>query len=95
LDIQRDFPPGNWRPAVFAYVRNAEVFVCPSTRYCYHFDEMLYGKKLAQIARPDLTAAIYDYGWQDGYAPPPHNNGYNVGYADGHVRWNSRMLRSR
>jgi prepilin-type processing-associated H-X9-DG protein len=87
LDIQRDFPLDSWRLALLPYAMVPERFVCPSTRYAYQFNEALYGKVASQVSPPAEVAAIYDFGWLGTYMRPPHNGGYNVGYVDGHVRW--------
>ncbi|MHB8997282.1 MAG: hypothetical protein ACYC63_18705 [Armatimonadota bacterium] len=95
LDLKRDFPPGNWRLALYPYAKDLELFVCPTTRYSYQFNHTVYGTAMSQFARPAETPSIYDAGWILGYAPPPHNNGYNVGYLDSHVRWRPKGERPR
>lgn len=95
LDLKRDFPPGNWRLALSGYAKSTELFVCPTTRLSYQFNHTLYGTAMSQIARPAEIPSLYDHGWILSYAPPPHNNGYNVGYLDSHVRWRPRGERPR
>jgi prepilin-type processing-associated H-X9-DG protein len=89
LDLSREFPPWNWRVIYSPYLRNSQLYLCPSTfdKYSYRLNAALDGKLLGQIRRPAETPGVYDIGWLGGEPPPPHNDGYNVGYVDGHVKW--------
>ena len=122
--------PYNWVAVLAPYVKNTQIFVCPSTRgngptpsgndmgvqgylMSYYFG-FWYSVGMAQILEPANTAMIGDgkynsnsmnynldangnpvsggqYDWANDMfgwgATSPHNEGLNIGYADGHAKW--------
>jgi len=90
------YPPGDWRWAIYPYILNNQIFLCPTTNApdSYQFSDKLYGVKLGTISEPAGTLDLFEKGWPDGSSPPPHNRGYNIGFADGHCRWKSYEGRS-
>ncbi|MEI6499947.1 MAG: DUF1559 domain-containing protein [Armatimonadota bacterium] len=89
VDVNTDFPVGDWRRVSYPYVKNAQIFVCPSTldKYSYQFNEALFRLTLGKIRMPSQTLCVYESGFVNGFRPPPHNDGYNAGFVDGHVKW--------
>jgi prepilin-type processing-associated H-X9-DG protein len=83
------YPPGDWRSDIYPYIRNSEILLCPSSRApdSYQFNEEMHGVWLGKIVEPQRTLSVYEKGWRDGSSPPPHNGGYNVGFVDGHCKW--------
>ena len=120
----------NWVAVIGPYVKNTQIFVCPSTRglgqigsgnnmavqgylMSYYFG-FWQSVGMAQIQEPADTVMIGDgrynansmnyaldaggnpvsggqydwaydiFGWHGG---SPHNEGLNIGYADGHAKW--------
>lgn len=88
-DLLATLSPDDWRRVTNPYIRNAQVFVCPTTSSIdsYQFNDKLYGVRMAQVRAPAETVDLYDTGFLDGSAPGPHNGGYNVGFVDGHCKW--------
>jgi len=119
-----------WDGAIYPYVKNAQVFACPSKAshgaLSYHatFTDLLTGIRpanygyngdidgfsLAQFEKPSETYFVHDsynqhaystadcgtlaeyrdrLGTNAGNSNPPHNEGANYGYADGHAKWRS------
>jgi len=91
------YPPGDWRAQIFPYIRNTQVFICPTTMApdSYSYNDKLYGVGLGGIARPNETVSAFEKGFLDGSARPPHAGMYSVGYADGHCRSQSRTGQPR
>jgi len=86
-----DFLPreGTWRSVTYPYVKNASLYECPSSglgQQSYEFAPPLSEVKLTSVKDPPGTAMLYDAG-AGTMASGPHNGGYNVGFADGHVKW--------
>ncbi|MCE5237351.1 DUF1559 domain-containing protein [bacterium] len=83
------FAPDDWRQRIYPYVRNREIFLCPTSQApdSYGFGEQLYGLEARSVKTPSEVLQLFDKGFLDGSAPPPHSEGYNVGYVDGHCRW--------
>ena len=89
---------GNWCDAAHKYVRNDNVYICPSLRgeRCgYACNASLDGLTLGDIPRPNETVTLFDAkgGWNAAggaeLVDPRHNGGANVAYVDGHVKWTS------
>lgn len=61
---------------------------CPSVPDgdSYALNARLYGRRLSAVRDPARTVLVYDRGFLTG-ADQPHNEGSNVGFVDGHVRW--------
>jgi len=99
-DYDEVFPPADkWCDGVMPYLRNEELFKCPSDPqhdYSYAFNRNLGGKRLGQIPRPAETVLIFDStagkknAADAGESWPEegrHNGGNNCAWADGHARW--------
>ena len=81
-----------------AYTRDTRFWVCPSdpnahdhldrprpeflaeTGTSFHWNADLAGRKLGELEAPEDVTAIFDRG-------PFNNDGRNVSFADGHVKW--------
>lgn len=89
LDMARDYPPGDWRWDTFHELRNDELYVCPTTRsaYSYQCNPALYDLSQKDVWEPGRVIQLYDNGLLDRSSPPPHNQGYNAGFVDGHCLW--------
>lgn len=83
------YPADDWRTQLLPYVRQSEVFMCPTRHQpdSYEFNDELYGLRLESIKGPERTLGVFEKGYPSGSPPPPHNRGYNIGFADGHCRW--------
>lgn len=91
-------PAATWCDAIWPYVKNRKVFVCPSAPdlacgYAYH--DVYSEKKLADIRAPAQEVILYDSDtgeWNAhdaGTSLPPegrHLGQAYVGYVDGHVK---------
>ena len=88
-DLASDYAPDNWRTLLYPYDQDYELYICPSTRnfYSYQLNDALYDLKLTGIASPGSLVALPEAGFMTGSPAPPHNGGYNVAFADGHVKW--------
>ena len=79
----------NWAKSVEPYAKNSMIFQCvsveakPGTHYA--MNPSLSGRKLDGIAKPNQAVLIYEV--QNGQPALRHNDGMNVGYVDGHVKW--------
>jgi prepilin-type processing-associated H-X9-DG protein len=89
LNMAQYYPPDNWRTVIFPYMKNSQIYICPTTGsvYSYQFNDSLYDVEMGKIARSAELVNIFDAGFLDGSAPGPHANGYNAGFVDGHVKW--------
>lgn len=78
-----------WRDDIMPYVRNEQLFECPSDEIdsvSYALSPFVAGRNLDQIEAPDETVMIYEVG-EDGRLVFPHNGGANYGFVDGHAKW--------
>ncbi|MGC9319746.1 MAG: DUF1559 domain-containing protein [Armatimonadota bacterium] len=92
---------GNYQPLVFPYVKNEQVFMCPSSTRSDPAGQFAYdyamncavddGRKLADIDAPAERISVGDstYEWIDRAARiyARHNGGAVLGFCDGHVKW--------
>jgi len=80
----------NWPAAILPYVKNEQVFVCPTDRegskLSYAMPWTLSGASLADIAKPAERPLLYDADTSGGFAPR-HNDGGHVAFCDGHAKW--------
>jgi prepilin-type processing-associated H-X9-DG protein len=98
-DYNQVLPPAEtWGDAILPYVKNKEIFLCPSAPdlpcgYAYH--DAYSKKKLAEVSRPAEAILLYDSTRGDwnahdaGTSLPKegrHLGQVNVGYVDGHVK---------
>jgi prepilin-type processing-associated H-X9-DG protein len=89
----------NWCDAIWEYMRNEELFRCPSDpehEYGYALNRNLSGRHLAEISRPAETVLIFDStagkknAADTGQSWPSkgrHSGGNNCTWADGHAKW--------
>ncbi|MEA3402648.1 MAG: DUF1559 domain-containing protein, partial [Armatimonadota bacterium] len=78
-----------WRDDVMPYVKDEELFECPSDEIdnvTYALSPFVAGRNIEDIENPEETVMIYEVG-EDGQPVFPHNGGANYGFVDGHVRW--------
>jgi len=91
------------RGALFAYTRNAQIYACPddpSNSGCtYEINGYLRWQRLAAVEKTSETLLLIpedDHGTaNDGYFDVPagdypcprHNEGINLAFADGHMKW--------
>jgi len=86
--------------AVYPYMKNGQLFMCPSCRTptypnCgYEMNAYCGWQTLGDVAVPSTTALLHESGCDDGAGTNAddvgwtrHNDGLNVGFADGHVKW--------
>ncbi len=86
--------------AVYPYMKNAQIFMCPSCRTptypgCgYEMNAFCSRQSLGNLPVPAATSLLHESGCDDGSGTDAddvgftrHNDGLNVGYADGHVKW--------
>jgi len=86
--------------AIFPYMKNAQIYMCPSRKTTSHsncgFEMNWYcsWQTLGTIAVPSSTVLLHESGCDDGagsnaddIASTSHNDGLNLGYCDGHVKW--------
>ena len=97
-DYDERFPhqPELWMTALGPYVKNDELYRCPSlskSEYGTAFDSRLAGKDSATLSEPEKTSAIFESQNRARNANSPgtgfstrHNGFGNVGFADGHAK---------
>jgi prepilin-type processing-associated H-X9-DG protein len=98
-DHDEVLPGEDWVEEVYPYLKNRQVFICPSREAIlvgYAFNEALVGVNLADIEAPAETVLAFESNI-GGDAPvggaddvPPngvHEGGVNVVFADAHVKW--------
>lgn len=71
-----------------------KLFVCPAapeawqrTGLTYVYNDLIRGHLLDSIPHPAETWLLMDCNIMDPRFPPPHLDGYNVLFCDGHVKW--------
>jgi len=99
-----------WQYQVYPYVKNTQIFTCPSDSYKWPgdysgsitigFQSYCSGVALGSFVNPSQCCLIADSGGSNPYnlssdaqiqAGARHNDGGNVGFADGHGKWTSRQ----
>ena len=78
-----------WKQDIQPYLSDPSVLQCAGSgkgQESYVFNPELSNVPLPMVADPYSTPLIYDAGFADG-TDPPHDGGWNVLYADGHVGW--------
>ena len=87
-DHNETFPgAGTWQTDVMPYLRNAQLLDCPGSRKgnaSYEMNPRASQLGLAQNQMPAMTPLVYDAGFPNG--SPPHPEGWNVVFADGHCK---------
>ncbi len=96
-DWDGHYPPTrNWCDTLNPYIMNTEIYRCPSLpteRGGYAYNTHMSGIREYQIVAPAQTVIQFDStgGWNLAGGPEladlRHNNGLNMGFADGHVKW--------
>ena len=88
-DYDQALPPqANWQDVIYPYLRNEQIFNCPTTqlgRGSYQYNSVLDLRKLGTITQPGTSLMLWDTGFPSG--PGPHNEGWNLAFVDGHVKW--------
>lgn len=89
-----------WCDDIYPYIKNQQLFVCPSlptARSGYAYNAALAQLPMAKLSFPAQTGAVFDAkggGWNLAggaeLADLRHNQGANVAFADGHVKWISK-----
>ncbi|MHB8995272.1 MAG: prepilin-type N-terminal cleavage/methylation domain-containing protein [Armatimonadota bacterium] len=71
-----------------------QFFICPSAPEelkargcCYLYNDRLSNRNLDSIDRPGETWLMMDVNAVTSEVPPAHNEGCNVLFCDGHVKW--------
>jgi len=72
-----------WQTDIQPYVKNTELCRCPSGGD-YEMNPALSRTNLMQLPNSPTTPLIYDAGFPNG--TPPHADGWNVAFADGHCK---------
>lgn len=98
-DYDEVMPPAKqWQEGLEPYVRNDEIFTCPSLsksqKYGYALNSKVSAKSLVEFSTPAKTIFIYEttllkrnaYGVGDNLAFR-HENGANYAFANGSVKW--------
>ena len=89
-DYDQAFPPrANWQDMIYPYLKNEQIFNCPTTqlgRGSYEHNSVLDLRKLGTIAQPATSPMLWDTGFANGPGGP-HNGGWNLAFVDGHVKW--------
>jgi len=78
-----------WKQDIQPYLTSPTALVCPASQKgqeSYAYNPQMSGASLAAITNPSTVPLIYDAGYAEGTGPP-HDRGWNVMYADGHVSW--------
>lgn len=116
-DYDETYPQGftpneespNWRDFVQPYIKNNQVWICPSQKKdrpaSYGLTYAIHRKSMGYWDDPSCVVAVAEnVGYQEkywgvlplscdpdtcsnAYIDPRHNNGLNVGFADGHAKW--------
>lgn len=85
-------PAADWRVLLTPYLHTPQTLVCPATGdpLSYEFNTRLCGLTMSQVREPTQTLALYDRGFWDHSAPPPHHGGYMIYNLQGWVHWESQ-----
>jgi len=95
-DYDEQLPPsGIWQDGVLPYIKNTQVFVCPSRRHLvagYAYNALLDRRKMKEILAPAGTPMVFEsfLGVPNGADRlesfvTTHSGRGNIAYADGHV----------
>jgi len=91
-----------WPQGVTPFIKNPQVFVCPSDERAsrqrsgglelsYTMNSMASDRRLASVRAPAQTGLLWDGTEVMSRGDPAvefrHNEGANVGFVDGHVKW--------
>jgi len=91
-----------WPQDIMPYIKNEQVFVCPADERAsrqrsgglelsYTMNAMVSGRRLAMVRSPAQTGLLWDGTEVMSRGDPAvefrHNEGANVGFVDGHVKW--------
>ncbi len=83
--------------AIYPYIKNSQLFLCPSRRRAVNCDHEMNGavsgQALAVVLVPATTVLTAESNCDDGVGSAlddvvnGHNGGMNIGFVDGHVKW--------
>ena len=104
-DFDEEFPMTDpWADSLMPYMKNEAIFHCPSAtndpQRSYGYNAALNLASVATLSSPAETVMNFDS--QPGPNPaggneilvPRHNEGANICYADGHVKWSKGTITS-
>lgn len=80
---------GNWIEPLGSYVTDSRLTACPigpRRTVSYKMNPSLSGRRRFQVADPYSTVLLYEVD-QAGRPAFRHNDGGNIAFVDGHVRW--------
>ena len=101
-DYDERFPPGDWMDSVKPYVKNEQIFHCPSVTknldspsFGYAYNSHLIKASLSKISVPNRVYLIFDstdltrnaVSPGDNVASARHLGGANYAFADGHAMY--------
>ncbi|HEY3396213.1 MAG TPA: PKD domain-containing protein [Armatimonadota bacterium] len=104
-DNDEHFPPApDWPERIYPYVKNALIYDCPNDKSPRHYSETIrqlsYTMNMGAnqlstkaISRPVELGVLFDGAQVCGGSEAAafrHNEGANVGFADGHAKWLSQ-----
>ena len=82
-----------WVQDTLPYLKNVQIYMCPNDtsgeQVSYAMNPHLSGAALGSIENPAETVMVYDA--EHGVPAYRHNDGLNVCFADGHVKWLHRL----
>ena len=99
----------NWMDSIYPYVKNEQIFRCPSVHpapeaYGYAFHNRLARKNISKVSNPFAVGLLYDSttltkNANDAFTswadPPRHLQGNNVSFADRLANWYSFDLKPK
>lgn len=95
-------PPDKWMDSILPYIKDPELLKCPRVKNLslpsYAMNSYFKGISIAKVKSPGETVLLFDSitgrnraGDVSILTPAPrHMGGDNIGYADGHVKWDLR-----
>jgi len=87
-DHNEVFPDATtWKTDLEPYLKNTTLYQCPASTkgdQSYEMNPALSRMPLSQVMNPTSTPLFYDAGFPNG--TPPHPEGWNVAFADGHCK---------
>lgn len=84
VDNDNRLPPADsWRQALKPYLEAEDLYICPSSRKQYVFNEALGSQNIEAISNPMEVPMAWDAPKED--RTGPHMGEFNVSWVDGHV----------
>jgi len=85
------FPPHqDWPDALYPYMKNRRLYVCPQARNIpvgYAYRQSFDLRPIKSVGPPEKTIVFWDRQRQTELPAFRHNEGLWVGYVDGHAKW--------